>query len=68
MTNKPQYNIQVQLTGKDGNVFNLIGIVLNTLKRNSVPANEREGVQVDLLSSNSYDEVLHKISNYVDVL
>lgn len=65
--NKPKYNITVKLTGKDGNAFNLISIVLNELKKQGVSQNDRDLIFKDFTSSGSYDELLEKFSSYVNV-
>lgn len=33
-------NIEVQLTGQDGNAFNLLGIVQSAMRKNKVPQEE----------------------------
>ncbi len=66
--NKQKYNITVKLVGKDGNAFNLIGIVLGDLKKAKIDKEEVKAVQKDLLSSQSYDELLQKIMSYVNVI
>lgn len=57
-------NIKVKLIGEDGNVFNLIGIVSKALKK----AGEKELANTftkEAFSSNSYEEVLNLIGDYV---
>lgn len=49
--------IQVQLTGEDGNVFNLLGIVTKALKRNGQREESKELAE-RIWESASYDEAL----------
>jgi len=58
--------VKVQLTGKDGNVFNLIGIVAKALRSqvSEAAAIEFRNAAMD---SSSYDEVLQLIMRTVDV-
>lgn len=60
------YDIDVQLSGQDGNVFNLIGIVSKALKR----AGESEAASTmtnEVFASESYDEALSIMAKYVNV-
>jgi len=55
-----------KLTGEDGNVFNIIGLVSKALKK----AGQREKAkefQKRATSSKSYDEVLNMTHEYVEV-
>ena len=60
--NKPT----VKLIGQDGNVFNLIGIVSKALRKNG-QANEAKEFVEKAMTSDSYDEVLELIGEYVDI-
>lgn len=62
MSEKPT----VQLTGQDGNVFNIIGIVSKALKR---AGKQKEAAEFTnrAMTSSSYDAVLQLCFEYVDV-
>lgn len=55
-----------KLIGEDGNVFAIIGNVSKTLKENDMKEEARE-FKVKALASNSYDEVLNLVNEYVEV-
>ena len=55
-----------QLTGEDGNVFNLIGIASRCLKRAGQPEKAKE-MGEKIRGAGSYDEALNIIGQYVDV-
>lgn len=60
------FDIDVQLTGEDGNVFNLIGIVSKALTR----AGERDAAKemtAKVFASGSYEEALGIMAEYVNV-
>jgi hypothetical protein len=54
------------LTGQDGNVFNVIGLVSRTLKRAGQADKAREFVD-RAMKSKSYDDVLALCWDYVEV-
>lgn len=56
----------VQLLGQDGNVFNLIGLVSQALRRASLPEKAKEFSE-RAFRAGSYDEVLVLIQEYVEV-
>ena len=56
-----------KLVGKDGNVFNLIGIVSTTLKKAGQPEAAKE-MQNRVFQSKSYHEALAIFMEYVDVV
>lgn len=56
----------VQLIGKDGNVFNLIGIVRRALVDNGLEKEAKEMVE-RAYKSQSYEEVLSMFSEYVEI-
>jgi len=60
--NKPK----CKLIGKDGNVFNLIGIVSKTLKK-AGKSEEATEMQIRVFKSGSYDEALQIFQEYVDI-
>lgn len=59
-------NLNVQLTGQDGNVFNLIGIVTKEMKRNGYSDQVKEFTDY-IFDSGSYDEALQRIMEWVMV-
>lgn len=56
----------VQLTGQDGNVFNLLSICVRALKRNQ-QHDEASELQRRVLSCGSYDEALVLMNQYCEV-
>lgn len=54
------------LIGKDGNIFNLMGIASRTLRNNNMKEEAKEMV-IRIEKSKSYDEALGIISEYVDI-
>lgn len=59
-------DISVQLTGQDGNVFNLMGVVIRALRSNGF-GNEVEDFISEVTSSKSYHEALAVMMQWVDV-
>ena len=55
-----------KLIGQDGNVFNLIGIVSATLKKNGQEDKAKE-FTAKAFKAGSYDEVFNLMSDYVEV-
>ena len=63
----PKYpDIEVQLTGTDGNAFAIIGKVRQELQRNKVPRIEIDSFVSEAMSGD-YDNVLITCMNWVDV-
>ena len=56
-----------KLIGKDGNVFNLLGIVSRTLRDHRMNKEANECVDRVLNSAQSYDEALCIMMDYVEV-
>ncbi len=54
------------LIGQDGNIFNLVGIASRTLKRNGMQEESKE-MSNRVFNSNSYDEALCIIGEYVEI-
>ena len=54
------------LIGQDGNIFNLMGVASNTLKRNGLPDKAKEMCE-RITSSESYVEALSIIDEYVEI-
>ncbi len=63
---KPKTDIRVKLTGQNGNIFNLLGIVLRAL-RDGGHSELCKSVTEVVTSSKSYEEVLCRIAEYVEV-
>ena len=59
-------NINVKLTGKDGNVFNLIGICTQALREHGLK-NKIAEFQSEDTSSKSYEEALGVMINWFNV-
>ncbi|ARQ07323.1 hypothetical protein MACA111363_11305 [Macrococcoides canis] len=59
-------DLTVQLTGEDGNVFNLAGIVTTELKRNGY-RDEAKEVSERLFKCESYEAALRMFMEYVNV-
>lgn len=57
---------KVKLSGKYGNVFNLIGICSNALKKANQDANAKE-MTAKVFNANSYDEALHIMGQYCEL-
>ena len=56
------------LIGKDGNIFNLMGIASRTLKSNGMSEEAKEMVEKIETTAKSYDEALNIISDYVEIV
>ncbi len=54
-----------KLTGKDANIFNLMGIASNALKKAGLKEEAKE-MKDKIMDSKSYDEALRIIMDYVD--
>jgi hypothetical protein len=65
---KPKFpEITVELTGKDGNVFNLMGLVVKALRRAGVSTEDIGKFTTAVMTCGSYDEALVVIMSTVDV-
>ena len=63
----PKYpDIIVQLVGKDGNAFNILGICRQAMKRAHLPESEIEAFTQEATSSN-YDHLLATVCEYFNV-
>lgn len=56
------------LIGKDGNIFNLMGIASRSLKTNGMSEEAKEMVEKIETTAKSYDEALNIISDYVEIV
>ena len=65
-TNIKHPGISVQLSGQDGNVFNLMGIVIRALRENGF-GDEVDDFVSEVTSSKSYHEALAVMMQWVDV-
>ena len=54
------------LIGRDGNIFNLVGIASRTLKRNGL-SDEASEMAARVYKSGSYEEALGIIGEYVNI-
>ena len=63
----PKYAIEVQLTGKDGNAFAIIGFVRKALKAHGCKAEEVQAF-TDEATSGDYDQLLQTCVRWVEVL
>ncbi len=59
-------DLEVQVTGEDGNVFNIVGIVSKQLRRNGYTEYSNE-VFTHMKQCGSYDEVLQMLQEYVEL-
>lgn len=55
-----------KLIGEDGNIFNLAGKVASTLKKADMEE-EAKRMTEEVLASNSYNEALCILGNYVEI-
>jgi len=63
----PRIDLTVKLIGEDGNIFNLIGIVKNAMRRASISREQILEFQKEVILTESYDEALSKIQEWVNV-
>jgi hypothetical protein len=63
---KSKYDIEVKLTGQDGNVFNLISIVSRALREN-VSREEADAFFKDVTQAKDYDHALRIMMDWVRV-
>jgi hypothetical protein len=64
---KPKTPVQAKLIGKDGNIFNLVGIAYAELKKAGYSAEAQE-LGTKFWKCQSYDEALKLIREYVEVV
>lgn len=65
MTNPKYPNIEVQLTGRDGNIFGIIGRTEDAMKRDGVDPKERNKFVNEMMSCGSYDDALRCVQRWV---
>ena len=59
--------IEVQLSGADGNVFSIIGSVSAALRRARVPREEIDAFQEEAMNCDSYDGVIQLCMRTVEI-
>jgi len=57
---------KIKLVGKDGNIFNLVGLAAKALRRDGKPEHA-EVLLKEVWNCGSYDEALQTIMEYCDV-
>jgi hypothetical protein len=62
----PKYDIDVQLTGKDGNAFSILGRVSGALKKAGIKQAEIDEF-IEEATSGDYDMVLRTCMKWVNV-
>ena len=63
----PKYpDITVELVGKDGNAFNILGICRRAMKRAHLPESEIEAFTTEATNSN-YDHLLATVCEHFNV-
>lgn len=63
----PKYpDVHVQLVGKDGNAFSILGRVAQALRRNNVPEDEIKQFRQEA-TSGDYDNVLQTVMKWINV-
>ncbi len=68
MTDQPKYpNVEVQLSGEDGNAFFIIGRVRQALRKNGLRDSELEEFSSEAMAGD-YDHVIQTAMRWVTVL
>jgi len=63
---KPKYpDIKVQMVGKDGNAFSIIGRVTKALRNAGIPVEERKKFQAEAMATD-YNNVLQTVMRWVN--
>lgn len=60
--------IEVKLSGMDGNVFVLLGACRRAMQRAGVPGAEVQEFTDEVAASHSYDEALQTMMRWVEVI
>lgn len=63
---EPKYDVEVELSGRDGNAFNIIASVVNAMKRAHIPEEEIRAFKREA-KSGDYDHLLQTCMRYVNV-
>jgi hypothetical protein len=64
---EPKFDIEVQLTGRDGNAFSIMGAVADALRRAGATREQIREYQ-DESTSGDYNHLLHTATQWVHVL
>ena len=64
---EPKYDIDVELIGKDGNAFAVLGIVVGAMRRGGVAKEEIEEYRKQAMAGD-YDHLLRVTMEYVNVV
>jgi hypothetical protein len=59
--------VEVELSGMDGNIYFIIGAVRRALRRADVSREEIEEFSREMTESGSYDKALQTVMRWVDV-
>lgn len=59
--------ITVEVIGKDGNIFNILGIVSKAMKQEEELKSQVNEMTSRVFNSSSYEEALSIMSEYVDL-
>lgn len=62
----PKFDIDVQLTGQDGNAFMVLGLVQRAMRRGGCSAEDIKSF-TDEATSDNYDHLLQTAMKYVNV-
>lgn len=63
----PKYDIEVELTGRDGNAFAILGAVRHALRNAGVPRSEQDAFWNEA-TSGDYDHLLQTAMRWVVVV
>jgi len=58
---------KAKITGKDGNVFNLVGICVNALKKANLNEQAKE-MQSKVFKSHSYEDAIDVMGEYCELV
>lgn len=65
---EPKYpDVEVKLVGEDGNIFNLVGITLDAMKKAGVSDEEIHQFKNEILATDSYSGAIWVIMCWVTV-
>lgn len=67
MVKEPLTELEVQITGEDGNIFNLYGIVTTALKRNGY-REYADKLSKELWDMESYESAIKNLQAYVHIM
>jgi hypothetical protein len=58
-------DVEVKLTGEDGNVFSIMGRTINAMRRAGVSKEDRDAYGSEIIAARSYDEALRITMRWV---